>query len=65
MPQLTGVLGVLIEQFVNLLTNLTFGNLDVILGLTIIAHEGEEAIVRHVKLEAISQRRQTTKEVLG
>lgn len=47
---LTGVLLVNLEELVDLVANLTVGHLDVVLGVTIIVHEGEEAIVGDVEL---------------
>jgi hypothetical protein len=38
------------EKSLDLLTNLTLGNLDVVLGLAVIGHQGEETIVRDIKL---------------
>ena len=47
---LTGVLALLVEKLVKLVTDLAVGNLDVVLGGTIIGHEGEETIVSDVEL---------------
>jgi hypothetical protein len=47
---LTGVLLLLTEELVDLFANLTLGNLDIILGTTILRHEGEKAVVGDVKL---------------
>jgi len=44
-----GVLLILGEQLVNLLANLSIGNLDIILGLAIISHQGEETIIRDIE----------------
>lgn len=49
--QLTGVLLVNLEELVDLLTNLTVGHADIVLGVTVVVHEGEEAIVRDVELQ--------------
>jgi len=43
------ILLLLLEELVNLLTNLSIRNLDVILGLAIIGHQGKESIVRDIK----------------
>ena len=48
---LTGVLLLSPEQAVDLLADLTIGHLDIILGVTIIVHEGEETIVRDIELQ--------------
>ena len=47
---LTGVLLLSPEQAVDLLADLTIGHLDIILVVTIIVHEGEETVIRDVKL---------------
>jgi hypothetical protein len=47
---LTGVLFLLLEQAVDLVTNLTIRHLHIILGLAVLSHEGEVAIVRDVEL---------------
>jgi hypothetical protein len=47
--RLTGVLSILGEELCDLETNLTVGELDVVLGLTRVIHEGEETVV-NVKL---------------
>ena len=46
----TGVLLLGLEETENLLANLTIGHLDIILGVTVVAHEGEEVIVRDIEL---------------
>ena len=51
---LTGVLLLSPEQAVDLLADLTIGHLDIILGVTIIVHEGEETIVRDIELQKMS-----------
>lgn len=48
--KLTGVLLLSLEETGDLLTNLTIGQTDVVLGVTIIAHEGKETIVSNVEL---------------
>ncbi len=51
---LTGVLLFSAEKLLNLITNFSIGNLDVILGVTVFAHKRKEAIFGHVKLQGIS-----------
>ena len=48
--QLTGVLLLRLEKLGDLLTDLTIGHLDVVLGVTVIAHEGEVAVVGDIEL---------------
>jgi len=48
--RLTGVLLLSSEELVNLLANLTVRDLNIILGLTIIGHQGKKTIVRNVEL---------------
>ena len=50
--ELTGVLGLLVEELVDLLASLTIGDLDIVLGGAVLRHEGEEAVVGNVELEA-------------
>lgn len=47
---LTGDLLLNLEQLVNLLANLSIGDLDIVLGVAIIVHEGEETIVGDIDL---------------
>jgi len=54
---LTGILLVSGEKLVNLLSNLSIGNLDIILGLAIISHQGKETIIGDIELDAASARR--------
>lgn len=49
---LTGVLAVLGEKLVDLVTDLSVGNLDVVLDGAVVMHEGEETIVRDVELSS-------------
>lgn len=49
--ELTGVLLLSPEKTDDLLADLTVGDLDVVLGLTILLHEGEVVIVGDVELE--------------
>lgn len=48
--ELTGVLLLLLKKLLDPVTNLSVGNLDVVLGLTVVGHQREETIVRNVKL---------------
>jgi hypothetical protein len=48
--QLTGVLAVLGEHLVDLVTNLVLGKLDVVLGGAVVRHQGEETVVSNVDL---------------
>jgi hypothetical protein len=49
--KLTGVLALLGEELVDLVTNLAIGDLDVVLGGAVVRHEGKETILRNVDLE--------------
>jgi hypothetical protein len=49
--QLTGVLLFSSEKLLDLLANLTLGDLNIILGLAIISHQGEETIIGNIELE--------------
>jgi len=44
-----GVLLLLGKELLNLITNLSIWNLDIVLGLTIISHQGEETIVGNIE----------------
>jgi hypothetical protein len=48
--QLTGVLAILGEHFVDLLADVVVGDLDVVLGGAVIGHEGEETVVSDINL---------------
>jgi hypothetical protein len=48
--KLTGVLALLGEELVDLVTNLAIGDLDVVLGGAVVRHEGKETILRNVDL---------------
>lgn len=48
---LTGVFALVGEQLADLLTDFTVGNLDVVLGVAKIVHEGEETVVTDVQLQ--------------
>ena len=47
----TGVLLVLLEELVDLLSDLSVRDLDVVLGGTVLRHEGKESIIGNVELE--------------
>jgi hypothetical protein len=49
--KLTGVLFLSLEELIDLITNLSIGNLDIILGLTVIGHQAEKSIIGDVKLK--------------
>jgi hypothetical protein len=49
--RLTGILLLSCEKLLDLLANLTFGDLNIILGLTIISHQREETIIGDIELE--------------
>ena len=51
MDLLTGVLLLLLEELGDLLANIVVGQRNIILGVTVISHEGEEAVVGDVELE--------------
>jgi hypothetical protein len=53
--KLTGVLLFGAEKLLNLFANLAFGHLDIILGGTIVGHEGQETIVSDVELLSCEQ----------
>jgi len=44
-----GILLLGLEEAEDLLANLTIGHLDIILGVAVVAHEGEEVIVRDIE----------------
>lgn len=46
----TGVLALVGEELVDLVTNLAIGKLDVVLGGAVVGHEGKETILRNVDL---------------
>lgn len=48
---LTDVLLLLTEKLDDTLANLALGELDIVLGVTVILHQGKEVIVGDVKLE--------------
>ena len=47
---LTGVFPIIGEQLGNLAANISFWNLDIILGRAIVRHEREEAVVGDIEL---------------
>ena len=49
--QLTSVLLLFMEELLNLLTNITIRDLDIILSFAIIGHQREETIIRDIKLD--------------
>lgn len=51
--KLTGVLLLLLEELVDLVADLTVGNTDIVLGITVFVHEGEETIIGDVKLASV------------
>ena len=48
--ELTGVLALLGEELVDLVSDLAIGDLDIVLGGAVIGHEGKETILRNVDL---------------
>jgi hypothetical protein len=52
--KLTGVLSILSEELVDLVASFAVRNLHIVLGATIIGHEGEESVVGDVELFPIS-----------
>lgn len=50
MAKLTGVLAILLEQLLDLVTDFILWELDIVLGVTVVGHEGEEAIVGDIEL---------------
>jgi hypothetical protein len=51
--KLTGVLLLLLEELGDLFADITVRDLDIVLGVAIVIHEGEEAIVGDVKLAGV------------
>ena len=51
---LTDVLLLNLEELLDLVANLTVRELDIILGVAVVVHEGEEAIVGDVELMNVS-----------
>lgn len=51
---LTGVLAVLGEELVDLVTNFAIGKLDVVFGGAVVGHEGEETVISNVELSGVS-----------
>jgi hypothetical protein len=51
--RLTGVLALLVEHLVDLVTDFAVGELDVVLGGAVVGHEGEEAVVGNVNLRCM------------
>ena len=51
LTELTGILLLLSENFVDLVTNFTIWYLDIILGASIIRHQREETVIGDIELE--------------
>lgn len=49
--KLTGIFFISAEELLDLVTDFTIRNLDIILGLTIISHKREKTVVRNVELK--------------
>lgn len=47
---LTAVLLLIVEHAADTVAHLTFGDLDVVLGVTVLVHQGKEVVVSNVKL---------------
>ena len=52
--KLTGILLLGLEETGDLLTDLTLGHLDIVLGVTIVVHQRKVAVVGDVELKATS-----------
>lgn len=50
LAELTGILLFDSEELLDLLANLAIGNLDIVLGLTVVSHQREESVVGDIKL---------------
>lgn len=48
--RLTGVLLLLGEKLADLVANLAVGNLDIVLGVAVVLHQGQEVVVGDVEL---------------
>lgn len=53
--RLTALLLINGEHLVDLLTNFVVGNLDIILGVTVVGHQGHEAILGDVELNFVNK----------
>lgn len=53
--ELTGVLLVLGEELLDLVTSFTVWDLDVVLGVTVVGHEGKETIISDIELHTLHQ----------
>lgn len=51
----TGILSVLGEKLVNLLTNLSVGDLDIVFEGAVVGHEGQKPVAGNIKLRASKQ----------
>lgn len=60
---LTDVLLLLLEHLLDALTKIVVGDLDIVLGVTVILHQGQEVIVGDVQL--ISSQSSTSRAVIG
>jgi hypothetical protein len=49
---LTGVLAILLEELPDLVAGLTVGNLDIVLGGSVVRHKGEEVVISDIELRA-------------
>lgn len=65
--RLTGVLLLLGEELADLLANLTIGDLDIVLGVAVIGHQGQEVIIGDVELPifALEQSQKKGKKKIG
>lgn len=52
--KLTGILAFLGKKFMDLFADLTIRNLDIVLGLARVGHEGEKAVIGNIELLATS-----------
>lgn len=52
--ELTGILLVGAEELLDLFTDFTIWHLDIVLGGTVIRHEGQETVVGDVQLQSVS-----------
>jgi hypothetical protein len=46
----TAILAILLEHLLDLVANLTLGNLDIVLGAAVVVHEGQEAVISDIEL---------------
>lgn len=57
--KLTGVLAIVLEELLDLVSNLAVGKLDIVLEGAVIRHEGKEVVVGDVELERPCQQNST------